>query len=103
MDEAEAANMPVVVQRLTVIVHESGKTVECLVPTDPLPLVTAGFTHFGITQPRLALDIVEQPGPFGAQRTATHRVIRVAFNVKDTGFRILGAIAHGVHEDAATD
>ncbi|MNN33400.1 hypothetical protein D3C81_1471590 [compost metagenome] len=72
-----------------------------MVPGDALPRVRAWRPILRVHQALLAVDVVHQPRPFRAQRTAADRVVRVAFDMEDARFGVFRAVAEAVHEDAA--
>jgi hypothetical protein len=71
------------------------------VPADALPLVAAGFTHLGVLQALVRMDVVQRPCTLGAQRAAADGVVGVALDVEDPGLGVLGAVAQAVHQHAA--
>ncbi|MNH36671.1 hypothetical protein D3C79_974880 [compost metagenome] len=47
------------------------------------------------------MHVVHQACAFGAQRAAADRMIRIALDMEDTRFGVLGAVTQAVHENPA--
>ncbi len=66
---------------VTVGFHQLRNTGECFFPANALPFVRTRRTIFRVAQTVFAVDVIQQTGPFRAQRTTAYRMIRVTFNV----------------------
>ena len=117
MEDADAASMPVrepAVDRRPVLVegdevlvpillHQLGDSVEREIPGDFLEFARARRAIFRDFEAAWRMDDVEQRRSLGAQCAAIDRMVRIALDVNDVGYRILGAIAERIDQDAAGD
>ena len=67
-------------------------------PANALPFVRTWRTIFRVAQTVFAVDVIQQTGPFRAQRTTAYRMIRVTFNVINRFSGVFRAITQAIHQ-----
>ena len=83
---------------VTVSFHQLCNTGECFFPANALPFVRTWRTIFRVAQTVFAVDVIQQTGPFWAQRTTAYRMIRVTFNVINRFSGVFRAITQAIHQ-----
>ena len=68
-------------------------TVERIVPRDALELVRTGLADLRVFGARFGMYEVEQGGALGTQRTAVHRMIRIALDMQHRRLGVLRVVA----------
>ena len=65
-------------------------------------MIRPGTPHLRLEQAPLVDDVLLQGTAFGTERAAIDGVVRIAFHMHHGGRDVLGPIADGVDDDAAT-
>ena len=65
-------------------------------------MIRARTPHLRLQQPPVVDDVLLQGTAFGTQRAAIDGMVRIAFHMHHGGRYILGPVADGVDDDAAT-
>ena len=88
---------------IAILLHQAGNAVKRLIPADALPFIGTRSAVFRVFQALFAVNKVEHACAFRAERSATDRMVRIAFDMVNRGTGIFCTIAQAVDQHAATD